>query len=59
MVDKHFFVALPMLVIASAVVIDRLWHYGWPVWGATMLYYAYLAVSAIELWLTRIAVVRQ
>jgi hypothetical protein len=59
MVDKHFFVALPLLVIASAAVLDRLWRHGWPVWVAVMLYYLYLGASAIDLWLNRIDVVRQ
>jgi hypothetical protein len=59
MVDKHFLVAIPAMMLASAVVIDRLWRFGWPVWVFTLLWYSYLGASAVQLWLTRIAVVQQ
>jgi hypothetical protein len=59
MVDKHFFAALPLLVVASAAVFDRLWRLGWPLRLAIVLYYVYLTGSAINLWLTRIVVVKQ
>jgi hypothetical protein len=59
LVDKHFFAAIPLLVLASAAVLDRLWRYGWPVWALTAVYYCYLAASAVTLWLTRIVEVRQ
>ncbi len=59
MVDKHFFVALPLLVLATAAVLERLWARGW--WARTviLLYYAYLLVAALNLWLTRILTVKQ
>ncbi len=59
MVDKHFFVTIPLLMIASGIVFDRLWARGWPLRAATLLYYTYLAVSALNLWFTRIATVQQ
>ncbi len=59
MVDKHFIAAIPLMMIASAAILDRLWRYGWPVWGATLLFYLYLGASAISLWLTRIVGVQQ
>jgi hypothetical protein len=62
MVDKHFFVAIPFMMLASAAVIDRFWQhtrYGWPVRAATLVLCCYLGLSALTLWLTRIAIVRQ
>jgi hypothetical protein len=59
MVDKHFLAAIPAMTLASAVVLDRLWRFGWPVWVFTLLWYGYLGVSAAQLWLNRIAIVKQ
>lgn len=59
MVDKHFFVALPVLVIGSAVMIDRLWQRGWPMIVAIIVYYGMLVSSALQLWISRIANVQQ
>jgi hypothetical protein len=59
MVDKHFLAAIPMMLLASGVVLDRFWRLGWPARLITLLYIAYLAGAAVNLWLTRIAVVRQ
>lgn len=58
MVDKHFFVSIPVMVIASAAVVDRFWG-RWPVRVTTVLFYAYLAVAALDLWVMRVATVRQ
>lgn len=59
MVDKHFFVAMPLLVVASAAVLDWLWQRSRAMQFITVLFYLYLALSAISLWITRITVVRQ
>jgi len=59
MVDKHFFVTIPCMVIATAAVIDRFWERFRTVRVVTLLWYAYLGVSALDLWLMRIATVRQ
>jgi hypothetical protein len=59
MVDKHFFVAVPLMLVASAAVLDALWRRFWAARAATVLYIGYLAFAAVSLWLTRIASVRQ
>jgi hypothetical protein len=59
LVDKHFFVDIPLMVIGSGAVLDRLWARGWPFQAATIIYYVYLTVSALQLWLTRIVTVKQ
>jgi hypothetical protein len=59
MVDKHFFVAVPLMLVASAAVLDALWRRFWAARAATVLYVGYLAFAAVSLWLTRIASVRQ
>lgn len=59
MVDKHFFVALPLLVLATGAVLARLWQQGWWARLLILLYYAYLFVAALNLWLTRILTVKQ
>jgi hypothetical protein len=59
MVDKHFLAAIPAMMLASAIVLDRLWRFGWPVWVFTLLWYGYLGAAAVQLWLTRIAIVQQ
>lgn len=59
MVDKHFFIAVPFMMLASGAVLDWAWRRGWLARGATFAFYGYLAVSAISLWVNRIAIVRQ
>lgn len=59
MVDKHFFIAVPFMMLASGAVLDWATRRSWLLRGATVVFYAYLAVAAINLWLTRIAIVRQ
>ncbi len=59
MVDKHFFVAIPMLMLASGALLERFWQRGWWARGLILLYYAYLLVAAVNLWLTRIVTVKQ
>jgi hypothetical protein len=58
MVDKHFFVSIPVMVVASAAVVDRFWG-RWPVRVATLIFYTYLAIAALDLWIMRVATVRQ
>ncbi len=59
MVDKHFFVALPMLVVASAAVLAWLWQRGRLARWAIALYYGYLGVAALVLWVSRVSTVQQ
>jgi hypothetical protein len=59
MVDKHFFVAVPLMLVASAAVFDALWARFWAARAVTALYIGYLAVTTVSLWLERIASVRQ
>jgi len=59
MVDKHFFVLIPFLTIASADLLDDLWDKNRFVRGSIILFYGYLAWSALTLWLYRIGTVRQ
>lgn len=58
LVDKHFFVAIPLLVLASAVVLDRLWAWGGLRFAVLLLYFAQGA-AAVALWLARIVGVQQ
>jgi hypothetical protein len=59
MVDKHFFVAVPLMLVASAAILDALWRRFWAARAATVLYIGYLTFAAVSLWLTRIVSVRQ
>jgi hypothetical protein len=59
MVDKHFFISIPVMVIASAAVLDRLWQRGAALRVLIVVWYGYLAVSAVDLWIMRIVTVRQ
>ncbi len=59
MIDKHFFASIPYVVIASAIVLDRLWERGWLARTVVGGWYAYLGGSALHLWLMRIATVQQ
>jgi hypothetical protein len=59
MVDKHFFIAVPFMMLASGAVLTWLTQRSWLWRGAALVLYVYLAASAIDLWLTRIAIVRQ
>ncbi len=59
MVDKHFFVAVPFLTIASAAMLDRLWARGRVGQGITLLYLLYLMLAGLDLWLMRITSVQQ
>ncbi|NJN68357.1 MAG: hypothetical protein HC884_17420 [Chloroflexaceae bacterium] len=59
MIDKHFFASIPLVVIASAIVLDRLWERGWLMRMVIVGWYAYLGTSALHLWLGRIATVQQ
>ncbi len=59
MVDKHFFVSIPFMVLATAALIDRWWEQFWPLRAATLLWYTYLGVSAVHLWIMRIMTVKQ
>lgn len=59
MVDKHFFVSAPFAVVASAALIDRFWQRGWGARLATLLFYGYLALAALDLWVMRIITVKQ
>lgn len=59
MVDKHFFVLIPFLTIASADLFEGLWAKNRFARGSIILFYGYLAWSALTLWLYRIVTVRQ
>jgi hypothetical protein len=59
MVDKHFFISIPFMVIASAALIDRFWERSLPLRVVTIIYFVYLASSAMQLWLMRIISVKQ
>jgi hypothetical protein len=69
MVDKHFFVAMPFMLVASGAVLDRLLRWAQEqlrggrayrlAVGALAAYYVYGAGASLLLWLTRIATVRQ
>ncbi len=59
MVDKHFFVSIPFMVLATAALIDRYGERFWPLRAVTLLWYVYLAGSALHLWVMRIMTVKQ
>lgn len=59
MVDKHFFVSIPLMVIATAAVLDLWWERSRAVPPAILLWYVYLGISAINLWIMRIVTVKQ
>ncbi len=59
MVDKHFFISIPFMVVASAALIDRFWERSLPLRVVTVIYFVYLASSALQLWLMRIVSVKQ
>ncbi len=59
MVDKHFFVTIPLMVIATAAVVDRLWEKSVRWRWAVGLWYGYLALSAVVWWVERVLTVKQ
>ncbi len=59
MVDKHFFVSIPFMVIATAAVLDRFWQHYWPMRATSIFWYLYLGTTGLHLWITRIITVKQ
>lgn len=58
MVDKHFFVSIPFMVIATAATLDQCWRWR-SVRVAMFLFFSYLALDALALWVVRVGTVRQ
>jgi hypothetical protein len=59
MVDKHFFVSIPFMVIATAALIDRFWQRARVLRVVAIVWYVYLGMSALHLWVARIISVKQ
>lgn len=59
MYDKHFFVSIPLVLIAAVATIERFWQRSLAVRVGTVLLYGALAFSAVNLWIYRIINVQQ
>lgn len=59
MVDKHLFFLIPALVIGTAMAMDKLWEARRLARLPVIAFYLYLVVAALNLWVYRIATVRQ
>ena len=58
-VDKHIFYAIPVLLIGTAVVFERLWDARRAARLPVLAFYGYLTIAALQLWIGRIASIRQ
>jgi hypothetical protein len=59
MVDKHLFYIIPALALGVGLVLGRLWRRGLPARLVVASFYLFTFVAALNMWIYRIAAVRQ
>jgi hypothetical protein len=59
MVDKHLFYIIPALALGVGLLIGRLWRRGLPARLVVASFYLFAFVAALDMWIYRIATVRQ